>query len=947
MPAPPELLNLLDRFDQHRDAYVAGRFNETQLRRDFLDPFFEILGWDVANRKGHAEAYREVIHEDMLRIDKTIKAPDYSFRIGSDRKFFVEAKKPGVNIKDDVAPAYQVRRYAWSAKLPLSLLTDFEEWAVYDTRVKPDRLDRSTVARIQYFKYTELPEKWEEFAGVFSRDAILRGSFDKYAESAKTKKGTTLVDDAFLEEIDGWREMLAQNLALCNPELSQRDLNFAVQRTIDRIIFLRICEDRGIEEYGRLQELKDGKDVYPRLVQLFHQADAKYNSGLFHFSKEKGEAEAPDQLTPSLRIDDKVLKEIARRLYYPDSPYEFSVFSASILGHVYERFLGKVIVLDKKHKATVEEKPEVRKAGGVYYTPDYITKYIVENTVGKLVEAKEPKEVAEIKVLDPACGSGSFLIAAFDYLLDWHTRHYLANDPDSIARKKGAPIYKIVGADGVESWRLTTLEKRRILLNNIYGVDIDQQAVEVTKLSLLLKVLENETEQTLGAQMKLLHERVLPDLGNNIKNGNSLIARDIFSDWQNDDYTNEDRARVNAFDWKHEFPAIIRDGGFHAIIGNPPYVLGRETFDASVKKYLSTNFRAYGGKFDLYIYFVEKAIRLAAPTAKIGFILPNTVLVNENAIELRRMTLKETSIDTIRVFDGRVFGKAQVESVVLLLSMPRVFHSTILIEGRTTYPIAQEVFEQSDDLRFNISLHGSARNLLEEIIERSDRVSDHFDICIGIQLGGGGHGNKAAFIVPERVDESCRKVLDGRDIGPYRKQWRGKYVRYGDWLHRKRDERFFLSPKLMIRQIGCEPVATIDDEGFYTLNTIYNVIESTEMPVHVLLAVLNSALGKWIWRTMNSDFKTIFPKIKKSQIAAVPVPRLSSGEDRQNVELIVATIGTRQKLEQRLTTALSPQEHLTVEREIGEIQRRLDVLIYELFKLTKTEMSLVEGTTHE
>jgi len=187
MPAPQDLLRLIDRFDQHLDDYRRGRFNETQLRRDYLDPFFEILGWDVANKKGYAEAYREVIHEDAIRIDNTIKAPDYTFRIGGDRKFFVEAKKPGVNIKDDIAPAYQVRRYAWSGKLPLSLLTDFEEWAVYDTRIKPDRLDRSTVARVQYFKYNELPERWDEFEGIFSREAILRGSFDKYAQSAKTK----------------------------------------------------------------------------------------------------------------------------------------------------------------------------------------------------------------------------------------------------------------------------------------------------------------------------------------------------------------------------------------------------------------------------------------------------------------------------------------------------------------------------------------------------------------------------------------------------------------------------------------------------------------------------------------------------------------------------------------------------------------------------------------
>ena len=166
-----------------------------------------------------------------------------------------------------------------------------------------------------------------------------------------------------------------------------------MQRTIDRIVFLRICEDRGIEEYGRLQTQLNGTNVYKRLVQLFSQADDRYNSGLFHFQREKDRHEEPDKLTPNISIDDKPLKDIINRLYYPESPYEFSVLSADILGQVYEQFLGKVIRLTAGHQAKVEEKPEVRKAGGVYYTPKYIVDYIVKNTVGKLVEDKKPKEV--------------------------------------------------------------------------------------------------------------------------------------------------------------------------------------------------------------------------------------------------------------------------------------------------------------------------------------------------------------------------------------------------------------------------------------------------------------------------------------------------------------------------------------------------------------------------
>jgi len=310
MTTPARILELVDRFHENLDAYKQGKYNETQVRREFIDPFFEELGWDIANKKGYAEAYKEVVHEDVVKVGGATKAPDYSFRIGGIRKFFLEAKKPSINIKDDTHPAYQLRRYAWSAKLPLSILTDFEEFAVYDCRVKPGKTDKSANSRILYLTYTEYPEQWEEIEGIFSREAILKGSFDKYVESRKKQRGTAEVDAAFLQEIERWRDLMARNIALRNPDLTQRELNFAVQRTIDRIIFLRICEDRGIETYGRLMALQNGDKVYKRLFQLFRQADDRYNSGLFHFRPEKEQSSDVDALTPGLNIDDRILEDI-------------------------------------------------------------------------------------------------------------------------------------------------------------------------------------------------------------------------------------------------------------------------------------------------------------------------------------------------------------------------------------------------------------------------------------------------------------------------------------------------------------------------------------------------------------------------------------------------------------------------------------------------------------
>ena len=647
MPAPPVVSELVDRFERNLDAYRSGRYNETQVRREFLDPFFKALGWDVDNEEGYAETYKDVVHEDAIKVGGATKAPDYAFRIGGTRKFFLEAKKPSVNIKGDPHPAYQLRRYAWSAKLPLSILSDFEEFAVFDCRVKPEKGDRSSTARVHYYTFRDYLDAWDEIAGTFSKDAVLKGSFDRYAESAKLKRGTAEVDDAFLAEIERWREVLAKNLALRNGDLSQRDLNFAVQQTIDRIVFLRIAEDRGIEPYGELREAVSSKNAYTRLLDLFRRADDRYNSGLFYFSEESGREDYPDDLTPALHVDDKPLKDIIRGLYYPESPYEFSVLPADILGQVYEQFLGSVIRLTKGHRAVVEQKPEVKKAGGVYYTPAYVVDHIVGETVGPLLEGKKPKQVADIRIVDPACGSGTFLIGVYQHLLDWHLSYYVDNDPERHARKRKPPIYQ--GADG--DWRLTTDEKKRILLGNVYGVDIDAQAVEVTKLSLLLKVLEGESEESLR-QFSLFEERVLPDLSHNVKCGNALVGSDYYEGQQMSLLDEEAVYRINVFDWETGFPGVFdrTNPGFDAIVGNPPYV--RQEGLKEVKPYLERHYRTYTGTGDLYTYFVERSLDLLREGGRYSIIVSASLLYADYGEATRRLIAENAAVRQFVDFGG-------------------------------------------------------------------------------------------------------------------------------------------------------------------------------------------------------------------------------------------------------------------------------------------------------
>jgi len=961
MAAPEKIRQLVERFEQNRDSYRSGKYNETQLRREFLDPFFKALGWDIDNEQGYAEAYKDVTHEDSLEVEGATKAPDYAFRIGGTRKFFVEAKKPAVNIEYDIYPAFQLRRYAWSAKLPLSILTDFEEFAVYESRSKPDKSDSAGTGRVMLLKFKEYLSRWDEIAAIFSREAVLKGSFDQYAEGLKGKRGTTEVDDAFLEEMESWRDLLARNIALRNPDLHIHELNYAVQMTIDRIVFLRICEDRGIEREDQLQDLLNGEQVYERLCQLFRQADNRYNSGLFHFAKEKGQSSNPDDLTMRLAIDDKALKEILSDLYYP-SPYVFREIPADILGQVYERFLGKVIRLTAGHQAKVEEKPEVRKAGGVYYTPTYIVDYIVKNTVGKLLEGKTPNEVASLKVLDPACGSGSFLLGAFQYLVDWHIQWYSRHEPETWAKGKAPAIYQAQGGD----WRLTTAEKKRILLNNIHGVDIDPQAVEVTKLSLSLKVLEGESQESIGSQLGLFKERALPDLGKNIQCGNSLIGPDYYEGKMFSD--EEERYRVNAFNWQAAFPQIFIAGGFDAVIGNPPY---GASLTEKEKTYYRNYYKTSQGRFDSYWYFIEKGISLIKPNSLFSFIVPDTWFTVRNAEHLRILVLSETYLEQLLVLHENIFKGVKVDVCVFVVvkgSHKKLTKVRIAYKNNTLEDLAAEKFinefniDQNKWLSQNesrIDVHLSIDD--NEIIHKLGNKSVLLDKIARATTGpkpyqvGKGIPSQTKYILESKPftasykkDKSFRIMFRGSDISRYSFPIKNdEWLSYGEWIAEIRDPSVFMTERLLIQSIRNPKlerrvIATFINDDSVNNNSITNVImrEGTSYDIHYLLGILNSNLINWLF-AKSYNIVNIDPRyLKKVNIHSINFN--NSTEKTLHDKMVVLV---EKMLELHKQSPRTPQEKEMLQRDIESTDAAIDTLVYELYGLTEEEIAIVEDAS--
>ncbi len=464
---------LVRKFEQDKNHYLQKGYPEAQVRIDFLNPFFDALGWDIENKAHKPPHDRDVIVE--LSPETSLR-PDYNFRINGNTKFFVEAKAPWVPL-DDVNHIMQAKTYAWSTKeVSFVILTDFEEFKLFDASLKPNP-KYPQEGLLYNFKYTDylsnIEGLWE-----LSRERVTLGSLEALLpRDPKSKRLRIPPDKSFLEDLTEWRTELAKDINKRNHKLDVHVLNDVVQKLLDRIIFIRIAEDRKIRPERELWEIvaqwrEEGKrkSMMPALVDLFREVNDDLNGDIFK-----------PHACESVDVDSDILSEIIDNLYFPKTRYRFDAIGVELLGSIYERYLGSTIRVTPQ-RVKVEEKPEVKKTGGVYYTPKFIVDYIVKNTVGKMIEGKTPKQIEKIKILDPACGSGSFLLGAYQYFIDYHLKYYRDHPKD--AQSLHFDIYLKMQP---EDFALPLHEKAKILRNNIFGVDIDPQAVEITMMSLNLE----------------------------------------------------------------------------------------------------------------------------------------------------------------------------------------------------------------------------------------------------------------------------------------------------------------------------------------------------------------------------------------------------------------------------------------------------------------------------
>jgi len=697
--------DLIEGFRVNLRSLRDEQIPEAVIRKEYIDPFWTLLDWDVANKAHRSSAEKDVVIEATVGTVEGEQAhsrrPDYIFRIDGFPRFIVEAKKPAIDLEKNKDVIFQAKTYAWSAQIPFVILTNFEQFRLFDATIKPyhSEPERGIIDEFD-LRFEDYTNQFDILQKTFSREAVANGSLEQLLAKIKhvrkgrrirgidglliDMRGTEPVDHVFLQHLEDFRLRLARalynenrnNFPEANTHHGAARLTEATQRLIDRIVFIRVCEDRDITPYGELRDIlnycsKNRLDLYSELITKFRRFDEEYNGYLFkpHFSEQ-------------LKISSELLADFIRSLYMPEGAYRFDVIGDDLLGIIYERFLGSTITI-KQNIVEAEPKPEVRHAGGVYYTPRFVVNTINRRVVGPKIKDKNPYEVLNIKILDPACGSGSFLIAALQFLFD-HCIRYISEHPKAAEipaspRAKEKKV-KIAFKDKEGNWHLSPKFRSQLLASCIYGVDIDAQAVEVTIMSLYLKLLEGRLPP--NWQREFLQSRLLPPLDNNICCGNSLLSQTDFDRYWDNKFGSlfggdEDlRFRINAFDWNSHTRGFGRlfdkHKGFDCIIGNPPYIRVQELkkWEPEECEFYKAQYKsAAKGNYDIYVIFIERGLQILAPDGLLGFICPHKFWQAEYGKGIRKIIAKGRHLVAIIDFtDQQVFRGATNYTAIHIFS---------------------------------------------------------------------------------------------------------------------------------------------------------------------------------------------------------------------------------------------------------------------------------------
>lgn len=870
--AKARVTTLIKKYERVKAARDLSRYDESNTRKDFIMPLFEALGWDVYNNYS-----REVVEEVVI-----VGRVDYSFRLDNIPRFLLEAKALKVNLEKDEW-AKQAVSYGYNMGIPWVVLTDFEglklfnsEWEVPFPR---------PVLELTYDQYlTKFDELW-----LLSKESFGSGDLSKIASKWGITAKRIPVNERLPKDLLRWRGQLFNNFRAYNPTIPEPDIDEAVQRVLDRLVFIRATEDRQAEPptlWPALQTwIAKGRKPSNFMVELspvFEHFDEEYNSSLFH-----------PHLVESLETDGEPFENIINELYsdsFHKIRYNFNLIDADVLGNVYEQYLGHL--LQKSRKPEGEQLK--RKSQGIYYTPAHIVDFIVRHTFTPLLEEKGLRELKTIKVVDPACGSGSFLIKCFDEIYN-------------TIKDRGGVVTKSKSEDA--------FLKFAILDSSIYGVDLDPQAIEIAKLNLLLMALEP-------------HHK-LPLLSKNMKVGNSLV---------------EDRKFSNqSFVWREEFPEVFVQGGFDVVVGNPPYLSVKRGLPVKEAEYYRKHYSTAQKQFDVFEIFIERGLGLLRPGGRLGFIVPKPVLTNENMTPLRRLVLEKSELEVIADV-GRPFEDAEVEGVILVLKKvdkPAKDYKVKIFKGdfiknnvmQFAVPVAQ--FIKRDDLAFAISESG-ALAILEKITGSGERLGDFYNAVRGVEAG------KKDPSIMERNRTGSWPLLRGEDVNAYDCKSSGKFILPTSDISIFKDKILYDTPsKVLVRRVDNKLTAALDDSRSYVLNTLYVLrpISGRSVDAYFVIGVLNSKAANFWFKNRFVFEDKLFPYVRASQLLQVPIPTKSLA--RTKVAKLVRERIKGGKILMSLTKDSDAWTKQLV--KCRGLEQRIDQLVYKLYGLTPEEIAIVEG----